>query len=562
MYISPIMAKKKIPSFRNLTEKLFQLRTQFGKNEALEKISLLDQLNKLYPENKKGLLIYHDHLLFMMAYPDNQSVRKKVEEELQRISDYCKRQEKKSKSKFYDDFHATGIAHSAVTWLPSVDACKWMLDHFEKELELVRFENSLEKLEELLPALVTSAQWDSLQATDYSIETWLNKAAGGKSDTAKLRWIVNAFLHKEMPETVRDYLFDALEITVDWKITDYKASRSGNILPSKKIHYQTEPIIKKVNPVEFLAKPLVGFKELKGVAFEEISFSAKSVLAALSRETDTVSYADRIYKASVENGIDVYLFEMRNGRKMPIENYTGYVAYKNGIPVAYGGCWIFLERCEIGVNVFESVRGGETNLIMVNLMRVYHQLFNVKRFVVPPYQFGEDNPEGIQSGAFWFYYRLGYRPVDKKLRTKADQEYVKILKNPKYRSSYKTLESFTLSPMELMLEGYTGTIDLKKLSAGVNLMIAAQFGGDTAKAMNYYYKKITEELKTDSNKLFTTETEKWVKPILLFWHHYSFAALSKEDKKMVVRLLNLKFTHERDFSRMLLNLQQKLSFWK
>ena len=34
------------------------------------------------------------------------------------------------------------------------------------------------------------------------------------------------------------------------------------------------------------------------------------------------------------------------------------------------------------------------------------------RFVVEPSQFGGTNKEGLLSGAFWFYYRLGFRPID------------------------------------------------------------------------------------------------------------------------------------------------------
>ena len=42
-----------------------------------------------------------------------------------------------------------------------------------------------------------------------------------------------------------------------------------------------------------------------------------------------------------------------------------------------------------------------------------------QKFVVKPYQFGKGNPEGLKSGAFWFYYRLGFRPVRDDIREQA-----------------------------------------------------------------------------------------------------------------------------------------------
>jgi hypothetical protein len=39
------------------------------------------------------------------------------------------------------------------------------------------------------------------------------------------------------------------------------------------------------------------------------------------------------------------------------------------------------------------------------------QLLGVEVFSLDPYQIGHENEEGIESGAFWFYRKLGFRPV-------------------------------------------------------------------------------------------------------------------------------------------------------
>ena len=68
------------------------------------------------------------------------------------------------------------------------------------------------------------------------------------------------------------------------------------------------------------------------------------------------------------------------------------------------------------MNIFEPYRGGESGFMMCQVLRVYRQRFGVRFFEVDATQFGLDNPDGIASGAFWFYYRHGFRPLDARWR--------------------------------------------------------------------------------------------------------------------------------------------------
>ena len=106
---------------------------------------------------------------------------------------------------------------------------------------------------------------------------------------------------------------------------------------------------------------------------------------------------------------------------------------KNRVPIAYGGGWPFLGTCKIGISIFAPFRGGESAFLMVSVLRVYAQLFAVERFVVEPYQFGAGNREGLESGAFWFYFRLGFRPVEPKLHAVALDEFEQMRRKPGYR---------------------------------------------------------------------------------------------------------------------------------
>ncbi len=174
-------------------------------------------------------------------------------------------------------------------------------------------------------------------------------------------------------------------------------------------------------------------------------------MAISARETDPVTYLqeDSLKIFHLERGIDLAIYGMIPQRQMPLESYVGFTLCKNGFPVSYGGAWIFGQTARIGINIFETFRGGESGFILCQLLRVYKQLFKISYVEVEPYQYGLDNPDGIKTAAFWFYYKYGFRPVDQQLLKLANSEYQKIKTRKNYRSTEKTLVKFTQSNIAL-----------------------------------------------------------------------------------------------------------------
>jgi hypothetical protein len=86
-------------------------------------------------------------------------------------------------------------------------------------------------------------------------------------------------------------------------------------------------------------------------------------------------------------------------------------------------------------------------------MRVYHALFGCTRFIINAYQFGSENSEALESGAFWFHYRLGYRPVLPAVRALAQRESIRVRRDKTYRSNRNTLSRLASCDMHLTLPG-------------------------------------------------------------------------------------------------------------
>jgi len=115
--------------------------------------------------------------------------------------------------------------------------------------------------------------------------------------------------------------------------------------------------------------------------------------------------------------------------------------FKNGVPAGYVELLSLFERAEVGFNMYYTFREGESAWIYARLLRrLFHQVLGVTCFSVDPYQIGHENAEAVESGAFWFYRKLGFRPTNPEVVRLVTREEARMRKTPGYRSSKRTLE--------------------------------------------------------------------------------------------------------------------------
>src|SRR6202171_4723977 len=109
-----------------------------------------------------------------------------------------------------------------------------------------------------------------------------------------------------------------------------------------------------------------------------------------------------------------------------------------------------------------------------------------------PYQLGHENEEAIESGAFWFYRKLGFRPGRADLQKLAEREEEKIadatkLGKTKYRTPARTLKRLAAGhvfyeiPGSQLLRKEVGAWDrfsTRNIGLRVNRRMARDFGGD------------------------------------------------------------------------------------
>lgn len=443
-------------------EQLALIKNRFGKPFRDDKIKLLKQIETCKSFKIGALKKYHECLLFLIAYPENQLLFTLALSELKRVNDVLK-----SKAALNDgQLFSSGMNHSKMICSYSYDLVKWLYHQYPTAVEFYSCDATSDKQQEVMRLLMPFVQHQLIEeGNTLSFTKWMALSVKNKNSN-RLGWIIKRF-DAISDEAVRDFLFASLKIFVSITLNDNMHSRSTGVELAGSVFYHDAMLKKSSADFIFFNEP-IQIKRLNANEKEHLLAVARMSLCCLQRETNPITYAEASATEyyELQRGISIALFTMKASRRLTLESYIGYMAFKNGAPVAYGGGWIYNLQSKIGVNVYEPFRGGESAFIFTEVLRLYAARFNVKCFIAEPYQIGKGNKDGVNSGAFWFYYRLGFRPMEKELSVLAKAEFDKLMANKNYRTPKATLKKLALSNMHLRDKAHEGFsfLDLTKLS--------------------------------------------------------------------------------------------------
>jgi hypothetical protein len=240
----------------------------------------------------------------------------------------------------------------------------------------------------------------------------------------------------------------------------------------------------------------------------------------------------------------VVVFGMRPVRRLPIESYFGFMVSKNRLPIGYGGGWVLGDRSEIGVNIFEEFRGGESAFAFGQVLRVFRHLFSVTRFAVDPFQFGDDNPEAIRSGAFWFYYRMGFRPTQRPLSALAEAEFSRMQVGRGSRTPPATLRRLARGTMEFNTDGADATapdFGLTRLGTAMTRWIGRRFAGDRSAAQAFAARRAMKLLALRATLRWPAEEqESFNRLSVLIGPIHDLVTWTGLEKQRLIRLMRAK----------------------
>jgi len=467
--------QKMSSAFNNKVGKLRALITRFDAASNASKLTALQQLSKLELPTSRALVHYADLLQFLQAFPPDRQTLKAAEHELSRATRSLSRSADRSNKALVN----SGLPHTTYVSKFSHDLCSWLLQDDGCRIQIDHFEDAEFDLNKVLAITLPSLERSETTAGVGNMELF---AALGVPREQEVRFLLDELKKLDHAPRLRDLLFDGLGLYLRILPRNTSFSRSFNQIPTPRPFFH-DGILKEFDQRALLECPLCDATELDGPAREKIIRAVKRSMVLTDRETDPTTYLDeRTFRLfELERGLSVAIYGMVPVRQLPLESYIGYTLFKNGFPAAYGGAWVFGQRADFGINIFETFRGGESGYLLCQLLRVYRQVFKVAHFEIEPYQFGLDNPDGITTGAFWFYYRYGFRPTDQKLLELSESESRKRKSRKEHRTSTRVLLRFTQSNMALKLsEGrQTGVYDI---TDRVKHLIRVRYKGDRAQA--------------------------------------------------------------------------------
>ena len=440
---------------RQLTQ-LEACRYRFGRHEAATVVHLLKRLNTARFPDPASLIRFHEALLFLRAFPQAPSVLRVTERILN--SFHKKVEALRKAGADMDDFEpieVSGIAGTEMEDTLSFDVASWLIKRMPGKVEIA-WENYHpgRELGTTGPPFIPLLEDDAYVEADTPWRRWLETAAGKKNASAA--WLIKRFEQLQLPVQQKAELYESLRVPLRWNLGNSVITRTRNWKPVPSVFYHSEPLISRSQvslAAELATRPpqltklsrqqgdkimdmirevmLVRYRELYGTTLGDPASAVRAEVRAEARAE---------VRSDVARGVSIYLWNLPPDRRLPLRAYVAGLTLKNGVPVNYVEAIGLCEWMEVGFNTFYTFRGGEAGWIYAQVLRCLCHRMGTTCISVYPYQLGHENEEAIESGAFWFYRKLGFRPGRPELQKLVEREEQKIVADPKYRTPPRTLK--------------------------------------------------------------------------------------------------------------------------
>jgi hypothetical protein len=420
------------------------LKGQFGREPARRIAALLEDLAKSRLSDAADLIRLHETALFLRAYPQSPRVLRLAD---QVLFSFAGRLRGAAREPF-EDPEVSGIAGTGLSTNFSYEIATSLAARHGRAIQ-IDWENyaAPDRLGPVLARLLPLAR------EDWAVEAHADWRRWFESAGCTLRWL----LERVSPET-----YDLLEIPLRWELGDSSAARSRTRIPRREIFYHAEPFLKRsdVSLAAEFAAPKIPVTRLPRSRARKILDLIVDTSSVRYRELYGFTHPDaaHVYHADLGRGLDFFFFGVPAEWRLPLRAYHAGMYFKNGVPVGYIEGLSLFERMEVGFNLYYTFREGETAWLYARLLKVFREQLGVTCYSIDPYQIGRDNEEAIQSGAFWFYRKLGFQPGSAEVARLAAREEEKIAADPGYRTPPATLRRLAATPLI-----YGGTLNSERV---------------------------------------------------------------------------------------------------
>ncbi|MBK5106410.1 MAG: hypothetical protein JJE42_19375, partial [Burkholderiales bacterium] len=383
----------------------------------------------------------HELLCFLRAYPDDARVLAQVE---RMLAGFAGRADLKRARAALTD---SGIAGTAIRYRFFWSTLLWLARRWPQRLSMDRGEPEVaDKLAAALPLLLTWAEALALKQLDPpAFETLDRLRARGEGDAAFFARRIAA-----MPGDgfTREAFHDAIEPSYELEPGADTPARTRARHAAAPVAYQREPL-RRARPDlrEELARSYRALRTLSLREGGQLIELARSAMVTRSRDLDAFAYGNARDVRLVDDGggLAFALIGTIPERRQLIPATCGYLVLHNGVPIGYGEAFVIGRAATMTFNIFESFRGGEAAHTFARTLAMVRHAYGAECFSFDQYQLGKGNDEAIASGAWWFYYKLGFRPLAAAARRLLRTELARMRADPRHRSSAATLRALAES---------------------------------------------------------------------------------------------------------------------
>jgi len=536
------------PSLDRLLSQLELTRTDFGPAEGRGVVGLLNSLDSASFDDPGFLLRFHEVVLFLRAFPHNPTVLRTAKRVLNRFYKKVNAlRESGVDMTAFDTFEHAGIAGTTMEDTLSFEVARWLVRRLPGKVEIAweTYEPGRE-LGTTGPRFIPLLEDDAFVEADTPWRRWIETAGGNKSATPA--WLIERFERLSLPLQQRIELYESLRIPLRWHLENSRISRTRNWHTVRQTFYHQSPLIARsqVSLAEELQRRPPSFIRLPVREGKRITDMIREVMLVRYRELYGTTLADpaSVVEAEVGRGVSIFLWSLPPEHRLPLRAYVAGFTLKNGIPINYIEAIGLCEWMEVGFNTFYTFRGGEAGWIYSQVLRCLCAWMGTTVVSVYPYQLGHDNEEAIQSGAFWFYRKLGFRPARHDLLKLVEREEEKIAGDAKYHTPVRTLKRLAAEHVFYELPGAeVGVWDrfsTRSIGLGVNHHMASKFGGDSDRMRAAARRALERALAVSTSSWAPSEKTAFDNFALVLTTLPDLEEWSKQEKKNLLRVIRVK----------------------
>ncbi len=480
---------------------LERIHREYGPGLAQRKAALLDRLADEPLATARAVSRLHEVLCFLRAYPDSPEVLDRVE---RMLALFTRRRDLRRHAAALQD---SGIAGTPTYYPFYYPTALWLASQWPGQLTISWPDlEQPDRLDQLLHLLALYAETPGLDEAPLSVREWIRRMKGPAHTDA-------VFLLRRMEAIraeflVRETAFDDLGVMFKLASGPDTPARTHARVPRSRTHYVTRPLdTTRPDLKRALRERPRSVRAVSRVEGQRLIDLARAAMVTRSRDLNNFAYGDPddVRIVDMRDGLEFVAIGLVPERRLLLEAVYGFLTLKNGVPIGYVLNSALYNAAEVAYNVFDTYRGGEAGRVYGKVLAMLRHLFRVTAFTIYPYQLGGGgNDEGLKSGAWWFYQKLGFRPRDPEAVGLMKSELTRMRRSPGHRSSRTTLKQLAEHNVYYHVgqprDDVIGVLPLANVGLSVTDLLAERFGAERKAADRVLEREVGRMLATGSRR--------------------------------------------------------------